>query len=45
MQDKNGQKIVSAMTTSPVGINGEFYTLERISEPDHRSLKPIHTEW
>lgn len=26
IQDK---KIVSATTTSPVGVNGEFYTLER----------------
>lgn len=32
------------MTISPVGVNGEFYTLERISEPDHRSLSPIQTK-
>lgn len=32
------------MTTSPVGVNGEFYTLERISEPYHSSLSPIQTK-
>lgn len=38
MQDKNEQKTVSAMTTLAFGLDGEFYTLERISDPDHRLL-------
>ena len=38
MQDKNEQKTVSAMTILAFGVDGEFYTLERISELDNRSL-------